>query len=334
MLIMQRVNITRLRRNWRCIALVAFFTTLLWTYAFFPRYWYASSNFTLPSYIQLHSAAQFRALDKILLDEHRICERKDFRDSPVLIIVKSNAVARRQRDMLRRTWLRDAVSLNIPHLFLTGMVNYTLPIVQLLEAKQHRDLIVGNFNENYYNNTLKSVTAIKWHVTRCAAKYLFYCDDDVVVNVKNVLKFVRGISKNENAGPVIYGKRQRWPLVMRSGKWGVPPSVYANDRYPDYCSGVAVIYDQNATRAINKVISDDTFGPRLWIDDVFVNGISAEAAKISLVHDERFVTIQDTYAVFDENIAIGQVGRGQTYLNNYKKILKNKPLRCWQRLFV
>lgn len=61
-----------------------------------------------------------------------------------------------------------------------------------IEAANYKDIVQGNYLDTYFNNTIKTMMAIKWAMTYCAkSKFYMLIDDDFYVSTKNVLRFIR-----------------------------------------------------------------------------------------------------------------------------------------------
>ena len=51
----------------------------------------------------------------------------------------------------------------------------------MMEAEEHHDLVVGDFQESYLNLTVKTTFLLKWLISSdCSrARFIFKVDDDV-----------------------------------------------------------------------------------------------------------------------------------------------------------
>lgn len=60
------------------------------------------------------------------------------------------------------------------------------------EAANYKDIVQADFLDTYFNNTIKTMMAIKWAVKHCSrSKFYMFIDDDFYVSTKNVLRFIR-----------------------------------------------------------------------------------------------------------------------------------------------
>lgn len=53
-------------------------------------------------------------------------------------------------------------------------------------------MVIADFRDAYYNNTLKTLLGLRWLVEICPNyRYAYFVDDDMYVSLKNLLKFIR-----------------------------------------------------------------------------------------------------------------------------------------------
>ncbi|KAA3671903.1 uncharacterized protein DEA37_0011090 [Paragonimus westermani] len=119
----------------------------------------------------------------------------------------------------------------------------------LQESDVHRDLLIGNFNDTYYNLTLKLMLTFRWIAAFCkhqASVYLFL-DDDYSLVPTSVIRLIRKIPFTVRS--CLNGGTASPDLIVRhpseSSSWGDRWSVSTNElpwnRYPSYSSGAAYI---------------------------------------------------------------------------------------------
>jgi hypothetical protein len=83
--------------------------------------------------------------------------------------------------------------------FLLGSSRLQVPNDIVNESKNHGDLIVEHFDENYHNLTLKSVLLLKYATHKLSSskvKFVFKIDDDCFVFIQPFLKFVAELNPN------------------------------------------------------------------------------------------------------------------------------------------
>ncbi|XP_069162007.1 beta-1,3-galactosyltransferase 4 [Procambarus clarkii] len=190
------------------------------------------------------------------------------------------------------------------------------------ESDIYHDLIMADFVDSYRNLSYKAVTALHWVSQHCRQPgYVIKTDDDIFVNIFALKRFldyslnfttqttikVKDVEVNETkeistvkpgnapADANITGKEHEWErpeiqclvwigmMVIRDNKskWYVDPNEYKPNTFPPYCSGNAFFMTQPAVYAL---MNASLTCPFLWVDDVYLTGVLAEAAKVPHVH--------------------------------------------------
>ena len=100
----------------------------------------------------------------------------------------------------------------------------------LKEDMKHKDILQFHFIDSYHNCLLKSIGALRWTLFYCkSAKFIMKVDDDMIVNVNKLVKFVHD---NNNATKSIYGKvHDSKPIRWPKSKWYINQKAYST---PDY----------------------------------------------------------------------------------------------------
>lgn len=138
------------------------------------------------------------------------------------------------------------------------------------ENDEYQDLIQGNFMDTYRNLTYKHVMSLKWFKDYCPnAKFLFRTDDDALISIQSVYGFMEMELKNIKK-LLVCRKVENAPVYRGDQKWRVSKKEYADDFYPSYCYGYAIIYTRDV---VNRIYREAQRTPFLWVDDVFVTGI-------------------------------------------------------------
>lgn len=117
-------------------------------------------------------------------------------DPPRILFVIKSALPHFERRMaIRQTWGNESrfPDVIIRTVFLLG----TSPSPDLQRAVDQEDLLHGDvvqadFLDSYYNNTLKTMSGLKWAVEHCPlARFIVFSDDDMFISTKNLLRFIR-----------------------------------------------------------------------------------------------------------------------------------------------
>ena len=175
----------------------------------------------------------------------------------MIILVNSGAKgeeSRKQRQVIRQTWgnrknceIRQASKdKEINHLrwllvFVVGKAGQGTndDELNLAEARQHNDMLIGNIEDNYINNVIKLYMGHVW-ASRFDIKYTLKTDDDVYVRIPRVLKYLVNASFPK---PFYGGCMFRSSKVKRDvgNKWAISWKYYAGTHYASYSPGAFFI---------------------------------------------------------------------------------------------
>ncbi|XP_028263391.1 UDP-GlcNAc:betaGal beta-1,3-N-acetylglucosaminyltransferase 9 isoform X2 [Parambassis ranga] len=193
----------------------------------------------------------------------------------MLIAVKSVAADFDKRQVVRRTWGKEGHFQNgvsIRTVFLLGVPrNRTaLPLWDRLlayESQTFRDILLWDFEDTFFNLTLKETHFLKWVNSSCPhVKFIFKGDADVYVNVENILEMLQGKEPDEDlfVGDIIFNAK---PIRRRTSKYYVPEFVYGGGLYPNYAGGGGFVMSGHTARRLSSACQQVELFP---IDDVFL----------------------------------------------------------------
>ncbi|XP_006825760.1 beta-1,3-galactosyltransferase 1-like [Saccoglossus kowalevskii] len=157
----------------------------------------------------------------------------------LLILVATRITNENERKNIRKTWgnVNFYDGLRVVILFLVGNPKYTHHEYFhriLSEDVKHNDIIGGNFEDSYYKLTLKTIMGLKWAHVHCPlAKFVMKCDDDILLQPHNIMKY--NIPKSRT---LIGSCGNRSVVDQRPGS-SEPDWQY--EVYPAYCSGTAYL---------------------------------------------------------------------------------------------
>ena len=83
------------------------------------------------------------------------------------------------------------------------------------EANTFQDIVQGNFLDEYYHLSLKTILGLTWADKFCPGSYLMKTDDDVFVNLRELTPWLYDRPEERFYG----GQCYRYKLADRSGKW-------------------------------------------------------------------------------------------------------------------
>ncbi|XP_003747177.1 beta-1,3-galactosyltransferase bre-2-like [Galendromus occidentalis] len=232
------------------------------------------------------------------MDYRIIFEPTVFReDRPVLFVVTSAPGNFGKRNAIRRTW---GGSPSARVLYLLGVsANQTEEEERRieLEAKTHNDILQFDFEDNYRNLTLKSCALVMW-VFRNAwpkRKVVIKVDDDTCVDMP-LLSHILGDFKDG-----IYGEYRGMSKPLRCvspacTKWGLTNEEYEAAYFPPHLQGSFYVIAESAVAKLHEYL----FTPRfLFIEDVYLTGLVARAANVSVQPMPRETIVNPLHARLD-----------------------------------
>ncbi|KAG0715778.1 Beta-1,3-galactosyltransferase 5 [Chionoecetes opilio] len=150
------------------------------------------------------------------------------------------------------------------------------------ESARHGDLVVGSFVDHYHNLTYKHVMALRWAARRCAhAVFLVKVDDDAFIDVPALWGLLgRTFSVPPPRRTLACNALPEGTQPQRAGKWAVSREAYPWPEYPRYCAGLAYVVTPVVADLLARAAQAGV-APRVWVDDVWVTGLLAEALDLS-----------------------------------------------------
>ncbi|XP_072551834.1 UDP-GlcNAc:betaGal beta-1,3-N-acetylglucosaminyltransferase 9 [Salminus brasiliensis] len=227
-------------------------------------------QFDFEDYLRKKDQRDFR----ILIDQPEKCSGP--KGAPYLLIaIKSVAADFEKRQVVRRTWGQEGTvqhGQTIKTVFLLGVPrNVTaLPLWdRLLEYESHyfRDILLWDFEDTFFNLTLKETHFLQWVNTSCSkVKFIFKGDADVYVNIENILEMLDGKQIDEDlfVGDIIVHAK---PIRRRNSKYFVPELIYGQGLYPSYAGGGGFVMSGHTALRLHKACKEVELFP---IDDVFL----------------------------------------------------------------
>uniref|UniRef100_A0A0P4VUJ4 Hexosyltransferase n=3 Tax=Rhodnius TaxID=13248 RepID=A0A0P4VUJ4_9HEMI len=211
------------------------------------------------------------------------------------------------------------------------------------ESKAKGDIVQVDFQDTYYNNTIKTLMAMKWVLDHCnKAKFYFFSDDDMYVSTKNVLRFVRNpieypgylevpvksvqLSDQEENPAYLHGKeiktivdielrddnelyagyvfRNSRPMRYLFSKWYVPVDEYPYDLWPPYVTAGAYVL---SNRALKKLYYASMYVRHFRFDDIYLSML-AKSVNIVPLHSAEFYFYKKSYDPYGYRYVIASHG--------------------------
>lgn len=125
----------------------------------------------------------------------------------------------------------------------------------------------------------------KWVNKFCpTASFILKSDDDLYVDVFRVVEIV--------VAQLLRTQKSYACLEIKSVtvnrdpnyKWFMSRELYADDHYPDYCSGSSYVVNANDAAKLYSVSSHTNF---FWVDDVYVTGILREKYNLLIKYSSH-----------------------------------------------
>ncbi|XP_007902875.1 UDP-GlcNAc:betaGal beta-1,3-N-acetylglucosaminyltransferase 9 [Callorhinchus milii] len=210
---------------------------------------------------------------------HQIINQKDkckkIQGEPILLIsIKARVEEFERREVARKTWAREGLvhGFHVRRLFLLGFptnqsaLSLWRHLVEY-ESQVHQDILLWDFQDTFFNLTLKEIHFLKWVDEFCPeADFIFKGDNDVYVNVDNIADFLVDFSPKKDlfVGDIIY---QALPIRRKKSKYFIPEMMYGQGVYPVYAGGGGFLMTGYTAKRLYQASKEVELFP---IDDVFL----------------------------------------------------------------
>ncbi|XP_048411777.1 N-acetyllactosaminide beta-1,3-N-acetylglucosaminyltransferase 4-like [Stegostoma tigrinum] len=233
-----------------------------------PNKRYANQSSKLPkmyqNFLEYRHCRTFRALLK-----PKGCSEELF----LLLVIKSKAPNIDRRVTIRHTWGKAGVinGVEVKLVFLLGITEkfQGQPLHQsvVTEYKLYGDLLQWDFQDSFFNLTLKEIHFLRWFAADCySAKFVLKGDDDVFVNTFNAIEYLKDFHPDHDlfAGHII---NNAIPKRNKKIKYFIPNIIYENKSYPAYAGGGGYVMSRKTVLRLHQIAANMDVFP---IDDVFV----------------------------------------------------------------
>lgn len=180
------------------------------------------------------------------------------------------------RDAIRKTWGNESLAgeLGVIRLFLIGVNKDTqsnggkLQLSIEDESRQHHDIIQQDYRDSYKNLTLKTLMGMYWITKYCPeAMYVMKTDSDMFVNTEYLIHQILKPNGQERKYFTGYLMMDFSPNRNIRSKWYMPPELYPDRRYPNFCSGTGYVFSGDMAQ---RIYVASLSIPRLHLEDVYV----------------------------------------------------------------
>lgn len=224
----------------------------------------------------------------LLLDLPDKCGRDNrYKEVFLLLVIKSSPLNYDRREVLRKTWAKERLhkGMWIRRIFIlgtSGSANEKKKLNRLLteEQKDFNDILQWDFNDMFYNLTLKQMLFYGWMERNCPnARFLLNGDDDVFAHTDNMMEYLRNLPDNDGSKHLftgylfLDGKVVRWP----GSKYFIPVQIQESNTYPPYCGGGGYLLSGYTAMVIYRMSQSIPIHP---IDDAYM-GMCLSKAGLS-----------------------------------------------------
>ncbi len=225
----------------------------------------------------------------------------------MMVLVNSGANGdqyRKRREAIRQTWgnqsnceqrkaLGDERLKNLRWLlvFVVGKAGpgTNNDELNMAEARQHNDMLIGNITDNYINNVVKFYMGQVW-ASKFDVKYTLKTDDDVYVRIPRVLEYLY----NAKFPRPFYGgwtNPSGTPVHRVIGsKWTISWKYFGEVNYPKYNAGAYFIL---STDLLDRLFNYVYIRKPFHIDDAYV-GIAMRDYGVKISTIVSFSILNDT----------------------------------------
>lgn len=204
----------------------------------------------------------------------------------LLLVIKSSPRNFDRREVLRKTWAKERQhnGLWIRRIFISGTAGSgdekdRLNKLLKAEQKEYRDILQWDFEESFFNLTLKQILFFEWMKQSCpSARFLLNGDDDVFANTDGMVEYLRDLPGNNGSSHLYTGYvfEKTAPVRWSGSKYYIPRQITAFDIYPPYCGGGGYLLSGHTALIIYNMSVSLEVHP---IDDVYI-GMCVEKAGL------------------------------------------------------
>lgn len=160
------------------------------------------------------------------------------------------------------------------------------------ERKHYKDLIVGDFEDTYFNLTMKTFHSFVWASTFCRKNrpIMLFLDDDIPVSLKYLVRVLRSQPRVE-LDNLLHGvftndtRVFRYDHGPRIPKWGVLKSELPWPFYHAYIMGYFIL---SSYTNVERLALGMFFTKQFPVEDAYI-GLIAAKLNISLHHSRELL---------------------------------------------
>ena len=235
---------------------------------------------------------------KIILSPDNLCTVPDLL---LLVYVHTEADNYKRRALIRQTWGKPSFysKYNIRVLFVMGKV-VKVPMMQMAvehEAKTHKDIIQGDFDDVFSQQSCKGLTALRWISQHCGhAKYVLKAEDREFINMYTLLHHLAALYKEgfrkELLLCMVIAKR----IVKGDGPYAISTSAFEAKFFPSFCAPTSYIMSNDLP---GMLVDRSSHVPYIPVEEIYITGVVVKS--MSLTHmrfDNAYIGLYEMEELF------------------------------------
>lgn len=236
----------------------------------------------------------------------------------LVVLISSNAPHISRRNTIRAVWgNRTMWKTKEPWtvVFVLGATNDKSLLSEIRkEARQYRDIILEDVDEDFYQLSRKVMIGLQWAITRFNGKFDFILkgDDDVFVHMDRLIK---KLASNRFKGKHYIGQVMMDQPVERSGRYALTKLEHPNNNFDPYCSGGGYILSRDV---ITKIIPYFNWTHPLKIDDAYIGQLVFRRAGVT-AYGPRGFYMWNTWCEYDRRLLVTHPVKQERCLNFLEK---------------
>ncbi|XP_053558845.1 N-acetyllactosaminide beta-1,3-N-acetylglucosaminyltransferase 3-like [Bombina bombina] len=209
----------------------------------------------------------------------------------LLLAIKSSPANYERRSIIRQTWGEEGAynGVQVRRIFLSGIPKNQKDEKRMrqlltLESQMYGDILQWEFQDTFFNLTLKQVLFHQWLEDNCpGVHFIFNGDDDVFVNTFNVITYLHGLGEGGGNKHLFVGQliANVGPIREAGSKYYVPVQITTSNSYPMYCGGGGILMSRYTSQAIYNASQSIDLLP---IDDVYLGMCLEKAGLVPASH--------------------------------------------------
>ncbi|XP_061182974.1 beta-1,3-galactosyltransferase 5-like [Saccostrea echinata] len=211
----------------------------------------------------------------------------------LVLLISTTPKALKRRMVIRETWLTYAKKnlANVRYAFILGAI-HDVNLQEMIdeEDKYYKDFVQGDFPDNYYTLTIKTLLGYHWAAKHCPNDtFVVKTDDDVYINIPAMLDITtkHGTQLQHSIGG--FCREDIGPVRDIESKYYVSYAEYPSEKFKGYCSGTGYVTSMNVVKKVAQISKNIPF---FHLEDVYI-AFCIEELKFSLYHIDGFNTVYE-----------------------------------------